>query len=113
MNNRIQFICEKEGVTLAEDSLVTLSMVSGGDLRRAITTLQSAVRLGGKTVERCVESLEQLGPQRSGSNSKSEWLQANHLGRVRAGAPRGHRQPACCVQGARISGVAGQGEPAA
>ena len=35
----------EEGVTLAPGAMETLSKVSGGDLRRAITTLQSAVRL--------------------------------------------------------------------
>ena len=35
----------EEGVTLEAGAMETLSKVSGGDLRRAITTLQSAVRL--------------------------------------------------------------------
>lgn len=35
----------EEGVTLATGAMGTLSKVSGGDLRRGITTLQSAVRL--------------------------------------------------------------------
>jgi hypothetical protein len=30
-----------------------LLQVSGGDLRKAVTTLQSAVRLGGNKVSRC------------------------------------------------------------
>ncbi|KXZ46213.1 hypothetical protein GPECTOR_46g282 [Gonium pectorale] len=46
MAGRIEHICEREGVTLAPGALATLSAVSGGDLRRAITTLQSAARLG-------------------------------------------------------------------
>lgn len=32
--------------------MAALGMVSGGDLRKAITTLQSAVRLGGGAVNR-------------------------------------------------------------
>ncbi len=39
-----------EGVQLGPDALCTLSRVAGGDMRRAITTLQSAVRLGGLPV---------------------------------------------------------------
>lgn len=52
MSSRISYICDKEEVTLGDEAMATLSMVSGGDLRRAITTLQSAVRLGGKRVDR-------------------------------------------------------------
>lgn len=50
MAERIQFICDKEQVQLEGDVVETLSQVSGGDLRRAITTLQSAVRLAGSPV---------------------------------------------------------------
>ena len=35
----------EEGVELAEGAMEALGRVSGGDLRRGITTLQSAVRL--------------------------------------------------------------------
>lgn len=35
----------EEGVELQEGAMETLAKVSGGDLRKAITTLQSAVRL--------------------------------------------------------------------
>lgn len=52
MAGRIEHICEREGVTLAEGALEALGAVSGGDLRRAITTLQSAARLGAGTVDR-------------------------------------------------------------
>ena len=37
--------CTEEGVELQEGAMDTLGKVSGGDLRKAITTLQSAVRL--------------------------------------------------------------------
>lgn len=50
MNARISHICSEEGVTLATGAMGTLSKVSGGDLRRGITTLQSAVRLQGTEV---------------------------------------------------------------
>ncbi len=52
MTSRINHICEKEGVEMDSEALATLSEVSGGDLRRAITTLQSAVRLVGLQVNR-------------------------------------------------------------
>lgn len=39
-----------EGVTLEAGSMEGLSRVSNGDLRKAITTLQSAVRLKGPQV---------------------------------------------------------------
>ena len=78
MTTRIAHICEKEDVVLTPEAMCTLSQasqvsvmklsqlgqlyyyistttqVSGGDLRRAITTLQSAVRLVGNQVDRCV-----------------------------------------------------------
>ncbi|PNW81563.1 hypothetical protein CHLRE_06g251800v5 [Chlamydomonas reinhardtii] len=52
MAGRIEHICERESVTLGPGALDTLSAVSGGDLRRAINTLQSAARLGGGHVDR-------------------------------------------------------------
>ncbi|CAG9464196.1 unnamed protein product [Pedinophyceae sp. YPF-701] len=52
MRKKIAEICESEGVTLPPDAHAALSDVSGGDLRKAITTLQSAVRLDGKEVRR-------------------------------------------------------------
>jgi replication factor C subunit 2/4 len=39
-------------VALDDEAMATLSAVSGGDLRKAITTLQSAVRLSGATISR-------------------------------------------------------------
>eukprot|EP00891_Asterochloris_glomerata_P008841 jgi/Astpho2/8841/fgenesh1_pm.00129_%23_10_t len=50
MDNRLQHICQEEGVQLPPESLQTLVKVSGGDLRKAITTLQSAVRLQPQTI---------------------------------------------------------------
>ena len=54
MAERINYICQQEGVTLAPGAAELLGQVSGGDLRKAVTSLQSAVRLSGKTVPRCV-----------------------------------------------------------
>lgn len=52
MTTRINYICEKEGLDLQPEAMATLAEVSAGDLRRAITTLQSAVRLAGPQVAR-------------------------------------------------------------
>lgn len=52
MHERIGHIASKEGVALDPDALALLGRVSGGDLRKAVTTLQSAVRLSGDTVSR-------------------------------------------------------------
>lgn len=52
MSDRLHFICNKEGVDLQPDALQLLAQVAGGDLRKAVTTLQSAVRLGGDQVSR-------------------------------------------------------------
>lgn len=50
MSNRILHICNEEGLSLDGEALSTLSSISQGDLRRAITYLQSATRLFGSTI---------------------------------------------------------------
>ncbi|KAK1265911.1 hypothetical protein QJS04_geneDACA009140 [Acorus gramineus] len=50
MSSRISHICNEEGLNLDSEALSTLSSISQGDLRRAITYLQSAARLFGSTV---------------------------------------------------------------
>lgn len=50
MSNRVLHICNEEGLTLDTEALSTLSSVSQGDLRRAITYLQGAARLFGSSV---------------------------------------------------------------
>ncbi|KAH8508963.1 hypothetical protein H0E87_010916 [Populus deltoides] len=50
MSNRILHICNEEGLTLETEALSTLSSVSQGDLRRAITYLQGAARLFGSSI---------------------------------------------------------------
>lgn len=51
MLERLKLICREENVTCDEKSLKTLVDTSGGDLRRAITCLQSCARLkGGESV---------------------------------------------------------------
>ena len=52
MRERIDFICGKEGVGLEDGAFELLAEVSDGDLRKAVTTLQSAVRLAGSEVNR-------------------------------------------------------------
>jgi replication factor C subunit 2/4 len=50
MEARVKHICKCEGVELADGSLETLGRISRGDLRRAITSLQSAFALQGNPV---------------------------------------------------------------
>ncbi|GAQ78994.1 Replication factor C subunit RFC4 [Klebsormidium nitens] len=50
MTDRIQYICREEGLSLDDEALNTLGKVSGGDMRRAITCLQSASRLFGSRI---------------------------------------------------------------
>eukprot|EP00879_Flechtneria_rotunda_P009620 GHRR01010067.1.p1 GENE.GHRR01010067.1~~GHRR01010067.1.p1 ORF type:complete len:338 (+),score=104.85 GHRR01010067.1:488-1501(+) len=52
MFDRVQYICSKEDVQLDPGAFTLLAQVAGGDLRKAVTTLQSAVRLGGSKVSR-------------------------------------------------------------
>jgi replication factor C subunit 2/4 len=51
MEERIAHICREEGVELGREAMATLGAVSHGDLRRAITTVQSAFTLRGNPVE--------------------------------------------------------------
>lgn len=50
LTSRIQHICQEEGLDLDSEALATLSRISEGDLRRAITYLQSAARLYGSSI---------------------------------------------------------------
>ncbi|KAL8485670.1 hypothetical protein ACS0TY_027814 [Phlomoides rotata] len=50
MNTRILYICKEEGINLDSEALTTLSSMSQGDLRRAITYLQGAARLFGSSI---------------------------------------------------------------
>jgi len=45
---RLEFIAKSEGVEVTDDGYEAIWEVSGGDLRRAINTLQAASALGGK-----------------------------------------------------------------
>lgn len=50
LSSRILYICKEEGLYLDTEALSTLSSISQGDLRRAITYLQGAARLFGSTI---------------------------------------------------------------
>ncbi|GAV90610.1 AAA domain-containing protein/Rep_fac_C domain-containing protein [Cephalotus follicularis] len=50
MSNRILHICKEESLSLDAEALSTLSSISQGDLRRAITYLQGAARLFGSSI---------------------------------------------------------------
>ncbi|XWS21665.1 hypothetical protein CRYUN_Cryun30bG0074000 [Craigia yunnanensis] len=50
MSSRILHICDQEGLSLDSEALSTLSSISQGDLRRAITYLQGAARLFGSSI---------------------------------------------------------------
>ncbi|MFS7983639.1 putative DNA polymerase III, clamp loader complex, gamma/delta/delta subunit, replication factor C [Helianthus anomalus] len=50
MSTRILHICTEEGLNLDSEALSTLSSISQGDLRRAITFLQGAARLFGSSI---------------------------------------------------------------
>ena len=51
VKNRLKSICQKEGLTVNDESLDKVIEVSEGDLRKAITTLQSAARIFGESIE--------------------------------------------------------------
>lgn len=50
LSSRIEHICQEEGLLLDSEALATLNRVSEGDMRRAITYLQSAARLYGSSI---------------------------------------------------------------
>lgn len=51
MEERVQNICTAEGIQLGPGAMDLLGRVSHGDLRRAITTLQSAASLAGSPIK--------------------------------------------------------------
>ncbi|GAB6031785.1 hypothetical protein CHUAL_010188 [Chamberlinius hualienensis] len=57
---RLRYISVEEGVKCQDDALKVLIETSDGDLRRAITTLQSALNLKGKDVEVKVEDVYEI-----------------------------------------------------
>ena len=51
MMARLRGVCEAEGVTAPDEALVEVLRVAGGDMRKAITFLQSASDLYGKVIK--------------------------------------------------------------
>lgn len=47
IHERLKLICDKEGVSCEDETLFALVEASGGDMRRAITCLQSCAKLKG------------------------------------------------------------------
>ena len=50
LTERIEHICGREGVTLEAGALAALATVAGGDMRRAISLLQSAARFNSNVI---------------------------------------------------------------
>lgn len=57
---RLRHICSMEGVKIDEDAFGSIVDISGGDMRRAITTLQSCYNLKGKTANITTEDLLEI-----------------------------------------------------
>ena len=57
MTNRLNFIAQSEGVKLAEGAMETLMTASGGDMRKAVTFLQSSHQLVGGGDEAITSSI--------------------------------------------------------
>ncbi|KAL3272464.1 hypothetical protein HHI36_013943 [Cryptolaemus montrouzieri] len=57
INERLRLICKEEGILCEEDTLKTLVEASGGDMRRAITCLQSCSKLHGTGVPINIETV--------------------------------------------------------
>jgi replication factor C subunit 2/4 len=51
MMTRLRLVCDGEGVDAADDTLEAVLRISGGDMRKAITFLQSASQLYGGTIK--------------------------------------------------------------
>jgi len=54
MLSRLQDVCANEGVTYSPDALNALLEASGGDMRRAITLLQSASNYNAQNVDKAI-----------------------------------------------------------
>lgn len=57
---RLRLICKEENVQLEEDAFLSIVEVSGGDMRRAITTLQSCYRLKGGSFKITKEDIMEI-----------------------------------------------------
>lgn len=57
---RLQFICDAEELKTEKAVIAKIVETSGGDLRRAITCLQSVTRLKGKDAEISIKDIEEV-----------------------------------------------------
>lgn len=57
---RLEYICKEENLTADKYVLTKLVDASGGDLRKAITSLQSVTRLKGKDIEITVDDVVEV-----------------------------------------------------
>ncbi|PSN48127.1 Replication factor C subunit 4 [Blattella germanica] len=60
VGKRLRLICDEEKVSCSDEALQCLVETSGGDLRRAITCLQSCSRLKGSGVEITAEDVQEV-----------------------------------------------------
>jgi hypothetical protein len=60
IRERLQLICLEEKVSCSEDAMKCLVETSGGDLRRAITCLQSCNHLKGSGSEICADDVQEV-----------------------------------------------------
>ncbi|KAI9473717.1 MAG: replication factor C subunit 2 [Benjaminiella poitrasii] len=81
LEERLQMICEKEGVNLAANTLKTLIDCSGGDLRKAITFLQSGYNLQGKNpiTPRMISEMAGIIPEETMSELIDIWINRDDI----------------------------------
>jgi replication factor C subunit 2/4 len=60
IRERLQLICLEEKVSCSKDAMKCLVETSGGDLRRAITCLQSCSRLKGPGIEIHADDVQEV-----------------------------------------------------
>lgn len=75
IRERLQLICSEEKVSCSKDAMNCLVETSGGDLRRAITCLQSCSRLKGSGVEICAEDVQEV----AGVSACFPWSRTDQL----------------------------------
>ncbi|MEW5314555.1 MAG: hypothetical protein WDW38_006041 [Sanguina aurantia] len=112
MYDRINYIAGKEGVSFKDPlALKTLSAVSAGDLRKAITTLQSSVRLAGPVVERStlLDVSGQVPPEHIASLHSTAKVPPEHVVSLHSTAKvLGFSHVQACVTNLIASGYAAQ-----
>lgn len=66
---RLSYICKEEGIECDDDTLNVLVETSGGDMRRAITCLQSCAKLVGSNMKIDKDSVLEVTGVRIKNNS--------------------------------------------